>query len=83
MSQKTKTETTKTLKLPLPSLTARERSPLTSNWAMLDTVPYLLLAVQVKHPESSENTSAMTKVQISSVCQQDRKVNDLIAETEL
>lgn len=33
---------------------------------MLDTVPYLLLAVHVKHPESSANTSAMTKVQISS-----------------
>ena len=66
---KNKNRNYKDFEVATPSLTARERSPLTSNWAMLDTVPYLLLAVHVKHPESSENTSAMTKVQISSVCQ--------------
>lgn len=52
---------------------AQLHSPLTASCAMLDTVPYLLLAVHVKHPESSANTSAMTNVQISSVCQQGRK----------
>lgn len=40
--------------------------PLTLSAAVLDTVPYLLLAVQVNTPESSGKTSAMTKVQISS-----------------
>lgn len=40
--------------------------PLTLSAALLDTVPYLLLAVQVNIPESSGKTSAMTKVHISS-----------------
>lgn len=40
--------------------------PLTLSAAVLDTVPYLLLAVQVNVPESSGKTSAMTNVHISS-----------------
>ena len=40
--------------------------PLTLSAAVLDTVPYLLLAVQVNIPESSGKTSAMTRVHISS-----------------
>lgn len=40
--------------------------PLTLSEALLDTVPNLLLAVQVNTPESSGKTSAITKVQISS-----------------
>lgn len=40
--------------------------PLTFSVALLDTVPNLLLAVQVNTPESSGKTSAITKVQISS-----------------
>lgn len=40
--------------------------PLTLSAAVLDTVPYLLLAVQVNSPESSGKTSAITKVHISS-----------------
>lgn len=40
--------------------------PLTFRAAALDTVPYLLLAVQVNIPESSGKTSAMTRVHISS-----------------
>ena len=49
---------------------------------MLDTVPYLLLAVHVKHPESSANTSAMTKVQISSKANKAEMVTDFM-EMEL
>ena len=45
---------------------------------MLDTVPYLLLAVHVKHPESSANTSAMTKVQISSKANKAEMVTDFL-----
>lgn len=40
--------------------------PFTLRFAVLETVPYLLLAVQVKVPESSGKTSAITKVHISS-----------------
>lgn len=40
--------------------------PLTFRVAVLDVAPYMLLAVQVKVPESSGKTSAMTKVHISS-----------------
>lgn len=40
--------------------------PLTFSSEELDTVPYLLVAVQVNIPESSGKTSAMTKVHISS-----------------
>lgn len=40
--------------------------PLTFSAALLDTVPYLLLAMQVNIPESSAKTSAITKVQMSS-----------------
>lgn len=40
--------------------------PLTLSEALLDTVPNVLLAVQVNTPESSGKTSAITKVQISS-----------------
>lgn len=43
-----------------------EMVPFTLSAAILDTVPYLLLAVQVNIPESSGKTSAMTKVHISS-----------------
>lgn len=41
--------------------------PFTFKKAMLEVVPYLLLAVHVNMPESSEKTSAITKVHISSV----------------
>lgn len=34
--------------------------------AVLETVPYLLLAMQINVPESSGKTSAITKVHISS-----------------
>lgn len=44
----------------------KEVLPLTLSAAVLDTVPYLLLAVQVNIPESSGKTSAMTSVHISS-----------------
>lgn len=40
--------------------------PFTFSAAMLETVPYLLQAVQVNVPESSGKTSAITKVHISS-----------------
>jgi len=56
----------------------KESLPLTSSCAMLDTVPYLLLAVHVKHPESSANTSAMTKVQISSKVNKAEMVTDFL-----
>lgn len=39
---------------------------MTFSAAVLDTVPYLLFAVQVNTPESSGKTSAMTRVHISS-----------------
>lgn len=40
--------------------------PLTVRVAVLDTVPNLLVAVQLNIPESSGKTSAMTRVHIPS-----------------
>lgn len=48
------------------TLHASEGLPFTFSAAILETVPYLLLAVQVNVPESSGKTSAITKVHISS-----------------
>lgn len=52
--------------------------PLTLSAAVLDTVPYLLLAVQVNIPESSGKTSAMTKVHISSKGKKKKKDTHII-----
>lgn len=46
--------------------TNKLKIPFTLSPAILETVPYLLLAVQVNVPESSGKTSAMTSVHISS-----------------
>lgn len=56
--------------------------PLTLSAAVLDTVPYLLLAVQVNTPESSGKTSAMTRVHISSRGSGKIKVILLISQLE-
>lgn len=62
--------TTWTIHFTRKNISKNDHLPLTVRWVMLETVPYLLLAVHVKLPESSENTSAITKVQISSAANQ-------------